>query len=253
MSQYIITPNLQASGTIYPNRFVKMDPSNGFSALQAGNNDPSIGVAFPGTNLFPDGSLSAAIPAAVAGQAVTIAGPMSQVQVQLGGSVPVASFLKSDANGKAVVASPGDNLAAYTWATGVTDDLIQCVLLPPLNESGGVVMAVIPLVPATIHGATQAWVQPEATPIIITSSLLNIVTKSTSACSLDIGTTASSATTNSNNLFDSQDVGTSAGVFAGSTTPQKLASGKWVTIQEESGDVTGLVGTLFLFYVVVPA
>lgn len=258
MSQYIITPNLLANGTIYPNRFCKMDTSAAFCAIQAGNNDPSIGVAMPGTNAFPDGALSAAIPAAIAGQAVTITGPLSQVQVQLGGTVPVGSFLKSDANGKAVVANVGDNLAAYTWASGVADDLIQCVLLPPEAGGGaGGSRAKVALAAVDTGGGVFAWLNPETGTIIIQRVIIYVTTVATGACSIDVGTTVVSATTQSDNLIDGLDVHTAAGAFSTDNQAgalgfftQSLAAGGWVTASKDSGASAGLVGFAYIEYFV---
>jgi len=113
---------------------------------------------------------------------------------------------------------------------------------------------------AAIHAGTGgviAVVNPESASIIITRVVLDLTTVNTSgACTLDIGTTAVSATTTSDTLIDGVDVQTGVGTFdnisnAGSNGKalQKLASGKWVTIDEKTGDVTGLVANLYLFYV----
>jgi hypothetical protein len=115
---------------------------------------------------------------------------------------------------------------------------------------------------AAIHAGTGgviAWVNPEATAILITRILLDLTTPNTTgACTLDIGTTATDATTTSDNLIDGVDVNTAAGLFdnisdAGSNgkSRQKLAVGKWVTIDEKTGNTTGLVGTLYIFYIVL--
>ena len=31
---------------------------------------------------------------------------------------------------------------------------------------------------------------------------------------------------------------------------QSLASGKWITVDEKTGDATGLVGTLYVYYTI---
>jgi len=116
--------------------------------------------------------------------------------------------------------------------------------------------ATLSLSGAAIHAAVQAWQNPEQVPIIITRVILDLTTVATAAATLDIGTTATSATTLSDNLIDGPDVHTAAGLFdnindAGTNglAKVKLAVGKWLTVAEASGNATGLVGTLYIHYV----
>lgn len=109
-----------------------------------------------------------------------------------------------------------------------------------------------------LHAANLGWQNPEATAIIITRVVLDVTTKSTGASTIDVGTTATSATTSSDNLIDGVDSGTAVicadNIVNGGTNGkaiQKLAAGKWVTLDEASGDVTGLVGVLYVHYTVV--
>lgn len=78
---------------------------------------------------------------------------------------------------------------------------------------------------------------------------LNITTQSTGASTLDIGYTATSATTSSDTMIDGLS-GATAGHFGSSGTNGKpcsnWASGKWITVAEASGDVTALVGRLHI-------
>lgn len=92
---------------------------------------------------------------------------------------------------------------------------------------------------------------------IITRAVLNITTASTGASTIDVGVTATTATTSSDTLLDGVS-GTPAAVFdsadAGLDTgandmAQAIASGKWVTVDSASGDTTGLVATLFVYFV----
>jgi hypothetical protein len=118
----------------------------------------------------------------------------------------------------------------------------------------------IPLSGATIHaasGGVVAWQNPEKGSIIITGVFLHVTTVSTGACTLDIGTTTVGATTTSDNLIDGVDVNSAAGVFtngsdAGSNgkSRQLLAEGKWVTLDEKTGDATGLVAELTIEYLI---
>ena len=105
-----------------------------------------------------------------------------------------------------------------------------------------------------------AWVQPEADTVIISDVVLVITTVSTGACTLDIGTTATSATTSSDNIFDGIDATVTApavnsmrvaALDSGANVEAKsLASGKWITVDEKTGDATGMIGVLYITYLV---
>jgi len=104
-------------------------------------------------------------------------------------------------------------------------------------------------------GGVLAWQNPEAVSIIIDRIEFDVTTKSTAASTVDVGTTATNATTSSDNLMDGLDVGTAAGVFdnlgdAGTNgkAKQKLAAGKWVTASKASGACAGLVGYAYIHY-----
>ncbi len=108
---------------------------------------------------------------------------------------------------------------------------------------------------AGLHAGVLNWQNPEAGAIIITRIVYDVTTKSTGASTTDIGTTATSATTASNNLITALDTGTAvicADNFdnkgASGKALQKLAAGKWVTFKEASGDVTGLVANAYIIY-----
>jgi hypothetical protein len=119
-------------------------------------------------------------------------------------------------------------------------------------------VAKVALAGAAIHGGVQAWQNPEGAAIVINRVTVDATTKSTAAGTLSVGATATSATTASANLIDTLDVGTAAGTFDNLQNPgtngkqlQRLAGGKWVTFGEASGNVTGLVGSLFVEYFLV--
>lgn len=110
---------------------------------------------------------------------------------------------------------------------------------------------------AALHAAVQSWANPEGAAIIVLRATLNITTQSSGASTMDVGVTAVSATTSSDTLLDgvsgaaaalcdSMDATLDSGANA---KAQGLASGKWVTVAEASGDVTGLVATLLIEYV----
>ena len=104
-------------------------------------------------------------------------------------------------------------------------------------------------------GGVAAWANPEAGSIIINRVEIDVTTKATAACTVDIGTTATNATTSSDNLIDGLDTGTAV-ITADNITDkgtngksrQKLATGKWVTASMASGAAAGTVGFLYIFY-----
>lgn len=117
-------------------------------------------------------------------------------------------------------------------------------------------IAIKALTGAGIHAAVVNWQNPEAVSIIITRVIVDVTTVSTGAGKLDIGSTATSATTASDNLIDGIDVNAATGLLGqadgdgvtNSKFQQKLAAGKWVTFKEISGDVTGLVANAYITY-----
>ena len=104
----------------------------------------------------------------------------------------------------------------------------------------------------------QAWQNPESVSIVISRVIVDVTTIASAACKLDLGTTATDATTASDNLIDGIDVNAGTGLLGiadGDGTngkyQQKLASGKWVTVKEISGNATGLVGAAYIYYSLV--
>lgn len=109
-------------------------------------------------------------------------------------------------------------------------------------------------------GGVVAWQNPESVSIIIQRAVLDLTTVSTGACTLDVGVTEVSATTTSDTLLDGIDANAATAVFdsmnaaldgGANAKAQKLASGKWVTIDEKTGDATGLVGNLYIYYTIL--
>jgi len=120
-------------------------------------------------------------------------------------------------------------------------------------------VAKIALSAVNTAGGVFAWQNDEGASIIVTGLYLNVTTKTTGACSLDCGTTATSATTLSDNLINAVDVNSAAGVFDNITdkgtngkSRQLLASGKWVTGSVVSGGASaGIVGFAYIRYIVI--
>jgi len=127
------------------------------------------------------------------------------------------------------------------------------------NADRVVKVAKVALAAVNTAGGVFAWANDEGASIIVQRVILDVTTKATGACSLDVGTTATNATTLSNNLIDGVDVNAAAGVFdnldnAGTDgkSKQKLAAGKWVTGSVVSGGASaGLVGFAYIEYVVI--
>lgn len=105
-------------------------------------------------------------------------------------------------------------------------------------------------------GGLFSWANPEAGDILVEHVALVIATKTSAACSADVGTTAVGATTLSDNLIDGKDINAATGTFtnfesAGTNgkAGQRLAPGKWVTGSVVSGGASaGLVGTYEIYY-----
>lgn len=104
-------------------------------------------------------------------------------------------------------------------------------------------------------GGVFSWANPESGTILIEHVVLNVTTKTTAACTIDVGVTATSAVTSSDTLIDGKDINASVGTFtniesAGTNGKfaQRLAAGKWVTGSVASGASAGLVGTYEIYY-----
>jgi hypothetical protein len=102
------------------------------------------------------------------------------------------------------------------------------------------------------------WTAPAAS--IILRVLFDITTVATGACTIDIGYTATSATTSSDTLLDGIDANAAIALFdsgnaaldsGANAKAQKAASGKWITADSASGDATGMVANAYIFYVLV--
>lgn len=116
---------------------------------------------------------------------------------------------------------------------------------------------------AAIHagtGGVVAWQNPEGADIMVTRVILDLTTVSSGACTLDVGYTVTSATTTSDTFLDGVDANAAVTVFDSmdplldtsfNAHAQKVASGKWVTIDEKSGDATGLVANLYIHYFLI--
>ena len=105
-------------------------------------------------------------------------------------------------------------------------------------------------------GGVFAWANPWETGITIQRVIISITTAASAACTIDIGTTATSAATSSDTLLDGLDVNAATGYFDNITdkgtngkSRQPLAAGKWVTASKASGATAGLVGYAYIEYI----
>jgi hypothetical protein len=119
-------------------------------------------------------------------------------------------------------------------------------------------IAKVPLAAVDTGGGVFSWANPEAGDIIVERVILDITTQSSGACTVDVGTTASGATTSIDNLIDGLSVASAAQVAdnlgnAGSNgkTRQRLATGKWVNGSVASGASAGLAGYAYIHYIPV--
>lgn len=129
--------------------------------------------------------------------------------------------------------------------------------LPSLTAlvSGAVAMTpVVIKIPFTAGdgaGVIQSMANPFGYDVIIDQAVLRITTQSTGASTLDIGIGAD-ATTSNDGLFDGMS-GAAAGMFTNTEDPgtngeQSIVWGstQFLNIAEASGDVTAIVGALYL-------
>lgn len=108
-------------------------------------------------------------------------------------------------------------------------------------------------------GQTTVWtglLNPAGCDVQITRAWIRVTTASTGASTVDVGIGATIATagdtlldgislasTGFKDSFNDTDNGTN-----GVAKPQVWAAGEYVTVGEASGDVAGLVGTLYIEY-----
>lgn len=103
-------------------------------------------------------------------------------------------------------------------------------------------------------GGVLSWANPIAATILITRVVLDVTTKATGACTVDVGV-ASGATTSNDTLMDGLDVGTAAGVFdnienqgTNGVATKKMTSSQYVTASMASGAAAGIVGSAYIYW-----
>lgn len=153
---------------------------------------------------------------------------------------------------------PVDTTATQTLTNKtLTAPIIDGVTYSTANDRQ-VITEAVAISGTALHAANLTlWTAPAAA--IILRVILNITTQSTGASTIDIGYTATTATTTSDTLldgvsgaavanFDSMNAALDTGANA---KAQVAASGKWITADEASGDTTALVGVVYIQYILV--
>ena len=147
---------------------------------------------------------------------------------------------------------------AASTSQALTTPVIDGVTYSALNERQ-IIVDVVPISGAALHAANLTlWTAPAAA--IILRVLLDVTTVATGAATVDIGYTATTATTSSDTLLDGIDANAAIALFdsmnaaldtGANALAQKAASAKWITADEASGDTTGMVAVAYIFYILV--
>jgi hypothetical protein len=169
------------------------------------------------------------------------------------------SHFGEDTKGHDVKAFGDESGKYFEWDADEGKFGINGVDITPVSRI--VKVAKVALAAADTEGGVFSWQNNEGASIIIQRIILDVTTKATEACTIDVGTTDTGATTSSNNLIDGLDVHSAAGVFdniednggaeGSGATKQKLANGKWVTASKAIGATAGLAGFAYIEYIVI--
>lgn len=118
----LTNPSYFASGNISPSRFVFV--SNPFRVSQATANLKVVGVSQPGTRRAP-GTAADDGYAAITDEGVHVQGLGTVGLLDIAGTIQAGQLIASDANGKGVVATSGQNVGAIALDNGVSGDLLR--------------------------------------------------------------------------------------------------------------------------------
>lgn len=167
-------------------------------------------------------------------------------------SLQVKSSATAEGTTRTVVDTSGN---LYQGGTLVTSTAAELNLID--NADRLVKVAKVAVAAVDTAGGFFSWANDEGADIMVKGIYLDITTQSTGACTVDIGTTATSATTLSDNLIDGLSIAT-AGLYNNTEdkgingkSKQRLASAKWVTGSVASGASAGVVGNVYIEYMVV--
>lgn len=204
-------------------------------AQQGGAFNPNEDVTFP------------------AGVTVTVAGTLAATGTATSGGATVVTTSGTQTLTNKTLTAPAATSAV------LTTPVIDGVTYSALNDRQ-VITEAFAVSGAALHAAVLPAVVFPANAIILRAVLVT-TTASTGACTIDVGYTAASATTSSDTLLDGVDANATAPAVYDSMDPtlstgakahaQYAASAKWVTIDEKTGDSTGLVAVLYVQYILV--
>jgi len=158
--------------------------------------------------------------------------------------------LDRDLNERGFRTALGDNPAVERPIT--FEDTVGLAVAPTITGFGVPRTKSVTLTALDTGGGIFAWQNP-LDVAVEAEVALDITTKATSACTVDVGMTATDATTTSDNLLDGVDVGTAV-IFAPSPAGTngkrsvKVAAGKWITGSMKTGAAAGLAGTARITY-----
>lgn len=151
-----------------------------------------------------------------------------------------------------------DGSAALVSDRGSIDQLRVGGVASGGNSYRGAIVVRVPLNAVDTGGGIFSWQAPASTDILISRVLMDVTAAASATCTVDVGTTATGATTSSDNLIDGLDVNAAAGLFDNITNigvngkaRQRLAAGKWVNASTASGASAGLAGFAYIHYVPV--
>lgn len=112
----------------------------------------------------------------------------------------------------------------------------------------------VALAAADTAGGVLAWANPMGASIIVTRVVLDVTTKATGACTIDVGV-AANGTTSSDTAMDGLDIGTAAGTFdnienqgTNGKSALKMTSTQYLTASKASGAAAGTAGYAYITF-----
>lgn len=144
-------------------------------------------------------------------------------------------------------------------ATATGADATSQSTVAPTSSYRSPVTVRVALAALDTGGGVVSWVNPETASIHVIRVSIDLTTAATAACTVDVGTTATSATTSSDNIMDGLDFNAAVATFdslganggTNGKTIQKLATGKWVTASKATGAAAGTAGYMYITYQII--
>lgn len=125
------TQSAIAGGTIFPYRFVKLDPTAEGRIVQCGAGEVPIGVSQPGTRRSPYIDQTDPPRAALVGEPIGYWDlAESKVGLEVVAACSPGDRLKSDTNGKGTPASGGDEYGAIAYDEAAAGDICAVQVAP---------------------------------------------------------------------------------------------------------------------------